>query len=659
MNNNNYFTYDIECFPNFFSIVVKHEPSNTRWEFEISEWHNQGVLIMQLLAHIYHSQGRMVGYSNMGYDWPMLDLIWQAEGHVTNQQLYNKSQEIVNSFGQGFGHTIWQPAIPQIDLFKIHHFDNKAKMTSLKLLEFNMRMDDIQELPYDPRYPVTYEESRHLLRYNHHDVNATGDFLQHSMSMIEFRDELTERYGKDFTNANDTKIGADFFVMELKKAGIDANKNNQTHRYQIKGSDIIFPYIQFQRPEFNVILDFFRNAVIDPNQLKGFFTGVSATVNGFRFDFGAGGIHGSMTKTVVESSDTHSLIDSDVASYYPNLAIANSLYPEHLSSKFCDIYLDVYNQRKSYAKGSPENAMLKLALNGVYGKSNDIYSEFYDPQYTVSITINGQLLLCMLAEWLMTIEGLTLVQINTDGLTYLCPKGSEHIVTHYCNEWEKLTKLELEHADYDKMCIRDVNSYLAVVSGSGKVKRIGAYAYELALNNPATREMAWHKNQSAMVIPKAAEAFLVYGIPVSEFIHNHSDIMDFMLRTKVPKSASLVGRTDTGDIPLQNITRYYVSNSGVKLIKLMEPTDTQVKSWKTLPHWYHEDSGLHKCAAKAPSGKYRIGHPPSPVPPTREIGIESAYVVTPCNNMKEHTVSDINYDYYINETKKLCLGLEC
>ena len=65
--------------------------------------------------------------------------------------------------------------------------------------------------------------------------------------------------------------------------------------------------------------------------------------------------------------------------------------------------------------------MYKLALNGVYGKSGDKHSPFFDLQFMMQITINGQLLLCMLAEQLMKIPGLRMVQINTDGLTYVCP----------------------------------------------------------------------------------------------------------------------------------------------------------------------------------------------------------------------------------------------
>ena len=99
-------------------------------------------------------------------------------------------------------------------------------------------------------------------------------------------------------------------------------------------------------------------------------------VDGFRFDFGTGGIHGSLENKIARSTKKYKLIDADVSSMYPNIAISNRVYPEHLTEKFCDIYEDVYNQRKSFAKGTAENAMLKLALNSVYGDSNNKYSVF-------------------------------------------------------------------------------------------------------------------------------------------------------------------------------------------------------------------------------------------------------------------------------------------
>ena len=50
---------------------------------------------------------------------------------------------------------------------------------------------------------------------------------------------------------------------------------------------------------------------------------LNVLIGGFKFDFGTGGLHGSLSNAIVKSDDDYIIIDYDVASYYPNLAIAN------------------------------------------------------------------------------------------------------------------------------------------------------------------------------------------------------------------------------------------------------------------------------------------------------------------------------------------------
>lgn len=668
------YVYDLECYPNFFSCSIIHAYTFRRWRFEISEFVNQGREFYQLLVALMQRKARMVGFNNLHYDYVLIHHFMQAQGFMNYQQLYAVSQGIfADKTGREFH--IWENDhfIKQVDLLKIHHFDNNAKRTSLKMLEFNMRSENIKDLPYAPETSLTREQADNVLVYNDHDTDETLKFYIHSLPMIEFREKLSKKYNKNFTNFNDTKIGKEYFLMELHKNGIKTKNGRdliQSRRISVALADVLLPYLHFERPEFNEVLNFFRGSVIDKLdkngmlELKGFFKNVSATLDGFQFDFGAGGIHGSLHKTIVRESDTHLLIDIDVASYYPNLAIANKFFIEHLTELFCKIYLDVYDMRKMYDKGTPENAMLKLALNGVYGSSNDQFSPFLDPKYTLSITVNGQLLLCMLAEQLMKVPNLKMVQINTDGLTFLCPREYEQHAMNLKSWWEQLTKLELERADYTMMAIRDVNSYLAVTT-EGKVKRIGAYAYELALDNPSTRELAWHKNQGAVVVAKAAEAALVRGTPIPEFIHNHDDEFDFMLRTKVPRESKLVMREDVTwcgqkvmhrDTQLQNISRYYVSTEGGRLIKVMPPTPAQIRDWKIGDHYQHETTGDYKVVKKGkkpPSGKYKLVADPRPEPHDRNIGIEAGWLVTDCSNMDDYNPQTLNYDYYIQEARKL------
>lgn len=75
----------------------------------------------------------------------------------------------------------------------------------------------------------------------------------------------------------------------------------------------------------------------------------------------------------------------------------------------------------------------------------------------MSITLNGQLLLSLLAETLVdTISNLTVLQVNTDGITVKLKKSDEALYYQLCKDWEVKTKLNLEYVNYSKMIIADV-----------------------------------------------------------------------------------------------------------------------------------------------------------------------------------------------------------
>lgn len=668
----NMYGYDIESYPNYFSVTFTRITDDATWKFEICAENDMSRELFMFLQQLIYSGGIGVGFNNQNYDYPMLHYLINMGGAVNAPMMWAKTKEFIPEGGymNAYSNVIWddQCYFPQIDLFKIHHFDNKAKMTSLKLLEFNMRLTEIQELPYPVGSVLTREQQLKVLEYNERDVHATVEFAKYSDEAITLRLELSG-CDKWYLNHNDTRLGSDFFISKLRDNNVYVNKSHQTMRPVIHVRDVILPYIQFQRPEFQQILERFRGARIYEGDLRNIdLTGeseedddtteikMSTVIDGLSYDYGAGGVHASRRKTIVRSNSTHVLIDSDVASYYPNLAISNNFYPEHLTEVFCAVYLSLYDTRKTFEKGTSYNNMYKLALNGTYGKSNDVHSPFYDPLYTIQITVNGQLLLTMLAEWLLNIPGLRMIQLNTDGLTYLCPREYEGYAMSLSKQWEQLTRLELEHAHYEVMAIRDVNNYMAKTT-SGKVKRIGTYGSVTARENPATRELTWNKNHSAVVINKAAQAAILDNKNIRQFITEHLtvDPMDFMLRTKVPRSSRLVARYNGNEYPVQNITRYYASNCGLSLVKVMPYTEKQLDKWLTEVHWKHETTGKVKVGGKRPSGKYHPSQPESMYPPDREIGISKETKVTVCNRITDPAtiLRDVNIDWYVAETEKI------
>ena len=48
----------------------------------------------------------------------------------------------------------------------------------------------------------------------------TLEFYKKTVPMIEFREQLTNKYNRNFMNHNDTKIGKDYFIMRLEEEGI-------------------------------------------------------------------------------------------------------------------------------------------------------------------------------------------------------------------------------------------------------------------------------------------------------------------------------------------------------------------------------------------------------------------------------------------------------
>lgn len=726
--------YDLETYPNVITSSFKHPATATRQRFEISNRVNQLEELVKFLQLLANAQCRMVGFNNIGFDYPIIHYI--LDNHcfnLTKEDIYNKAQSIIDTpWNDRWSNVIWDSDtyIQQIDLYKIHHFDNQARTTSLKMLEFNMRSHNIEDLPFEAGKPLETHEIPILLEYNDHDVDETCKFYLKSLEMIEFREYLGKTHDKNFLNHSDKKIGTDLFIQELEKdcpgscyTYVNGRKQKrQTVRASIPLNDVIFPYITFDHLPFNQVSDWLKSQCItqtkgvfeflemqpemvvnmDPNlvkvhglvpqdvphikhtktldnQLKNGLllskcqkvltdhpdlsklrfvsgwknqSGLNCVVNGFEYDFGTGGIHGSLKSKIIETDDHGVIFDWDVEGYYPSLGAANKLFPEHLSEQFCITDAMLKQERRKYEKGTPLNNAIKLARNGAYGDSNNKYSVFYDPQYTMSITINGQLLLCMLADKLIKIPGLKMIQINTDGMTVKCPRDYIDYMESICKWWENFTCLTLEHVIYSRMFIRDVNNYIAEYD-DGELKRKGAYEHDPKI-------LDWHQNHSELIIPKAAEAFLIRGENIENFIRNHQDIYDFMLRTKVGRSEKLIIKDTKGnERQLQNITRYYASLEGGYMTQISPPPKKyKVGQWKRKPgvsdSYYKEvldelkstsgdiDTTNHPWDARINTAKkttYQMTH----------RSIVEGQLLSPCNNIDNADFDNIDYDYYIKK----------
>lgn len=671
----NAIVYDIETFPNCFTFSMEMLNQPVRAVWEISEFRDDRAQLLQFFNDLARTQTPMIGYNNINFDYPVIHLLW-THPDATYQQLYAKASEIING-GDRFGHIIWASDrfAPQIDLYKMHHFDNKAKATSLKTLQINMRSPFVQDMPIKDGITLTQEQVNNvLIPYNKHDVDETKRFALYAHHAIEFRQGLEEQFGVEVYNWNDTKIGEETIT---KRLGPDVcyfqdpitgkRKMRQTPRDSIALKDVVFPYVRLENPSFKRIYDYLTSQTLTSDDLgdveqssmiktKGVFTDLTTTVGGVEYHYGVGGIHGSIEKKRVQATDNWWIVDVDVSSLYPSIAIVNGLHPEHLGERFATIYGDLKKERKKWQKEKgkkcTEANAIKLALNGAYGKSNSIFSVMYDPKFTMSITINGQLMLSMLLERLLTVPTLQVIQANTDGITYYIHKDNEPQALAICQEWERLTRLDLEHARYSKMYIRDVNNYIAI-GLDGKAKLKGAYwtpdpnRYHESIAE--AQPPAWHKNFSNVVSVRAAVENMLYGTDVETYIRSCVNPFDFCCAVKVKRTDKLLW----GSQPVQRNTRFYISLDGQYLTKIMPPagpvgrykrkvgvTDAEYNRVMTETNWEWDE---RVCSGN--KSKYE----------ERTTSLAAGYLVTVVNDIKDFRWDNINYDWYVQEALKLII----
>jgi hypothetical protein len=557
----NVYIYDYETFPNFFSAVFRNVASGEDQIFIIYNGQND----LDKLLDLLNTKGAVfIGFNNLDFDYQISHLLLSLKETLSTKELtkriYNRAQEIINNEDKRkVLIPKWNHKLTELDEYKIMHYNNKARRTSLKWISFSMRQKNIADLPFPHNTIIEDDMVDEIITYNINDVETTYlFFLVEIKNRLKLRSVISKKYGFNAMNSNDVDMGVQIFKKKIAKA-LELEERElsklRTHREYVDVKECILPYISFTSKEFNGILEIFKNKRI--KHTKGAFNntpltdllpinsmfasheykfqqGVRKTVKlvkydkeqnckvleklnvirkGFQYDFGAGGIHGCIEPGVYNSDNEYIIKDVDVTSFYPFLSIQNNIYPEHLGPAFCKVYKEIYAERASYPKSThfSENYALKFALNGPFGKSNSEFSFLFDPKFTMSITINGQLSICMLAESLTDhLEDSTLLQVNTDGLTIKIKRKDEEKLTQLCKEWEEKTKLTLEYADYQTMVIRDVNNYIAQYT-NGKFKHKGVFEI-----NPE-----WHKNSSMRVVPIAIHNYYFNNVPVEETIRNH------------------------------------------------------------------------------------------------------------------------------------------
>lgn len=596
---------DYETIVNCFVGVFIDVQSNETKVFVISEFKDDRKEFFEFLKRNIDQKEYHISFNGLAFDSQITELILRNNDFLSCSLeeavsfIYDSAQRVINNQDAGNFPLFWEGSlsIKQVDVYKLNHWDNPQKRSSLKWIQYSMDWYNIQDMPHHHADPIkTREELEEIIKYCINDVRSTKKIMELSSQQINLRADLTKEYGINLYSASEPRISKELFLLFLsKKLGIDKSylKKLRTERNVINVSEILLPFIHFETPEFKGLYEAYKKLVINPKKIKGSFKYILKHKDVIT-EYGLGGIHGANKSGIYSSSDDMIIMTSDVTSFYPNLAIRNKWAPEHIDKKaFCDQYEWFFDERVKIPKENPKNYVYKIILNATYGLSLEENSFLYDPQLGMQITINGQLLLSMLYEKLsLGIPGCVPIMQNTDGLEMLIPKEHKETYLKICKEWEELTSLFLEHDEYQKIILPDVNNYLAVYKEKKakdekdleKIKKSYPH-YPIRSDESGNYytpvkckgrfefdKLALHKNKSMLVIRKAVYNYFVNGIMPEEYLRSNTNIFDYCAGVKIKGNWKFIEyKVEKGNLvvrELQKTLRYYISNSGSKIVKV-------------------------------------------------------------------------------------------
>jgi len=622
--------YDIETMQELFLVCVYNPETGVMHDFQVSRDINQLDGFIRFTEQ--HNAYYWVGYNNLRFDSQVIE--WIIRNHDNWHEL--TALEVAAKIAQKAADVIHDAdydvfpeyreewlTLKQIDLFKVNHYDNKNRRVSLKRLEFEMDLENIEEMPiHHKKIDMTKDDIDVTINYCHNDVMATYQFykvttgdtdhpLYKGNNQIELRQDIEEEFGIPCLNYSDSKIGDEmikkFYCQEKGIQYSDLPKKG-FFRKEVKVRHCIADYIKFQTPELQEFLNRISKERLtmkdDFKESLEFFDNI--------YTFAKGGLHTeNKPKTFIASDDTI-IVDWDVSSYYPAIIINNGKYPAHLGKEFLLGYKAMFEKRlelKPLAKKDKKIkgivGALKLAVNSVYGKSSDMQNWIYDRQLTMFTTITGELSLLMLIE-AYELAGIHVISANTDGVTIMVNKSYIDKMHEINKWWMEITKYELERTDYQKIIFSTVNDYLAIKT-DGEIKKKGDFLTDFEL----------HKNKSARIVPIALEQYFVSDIPISDTITNHTNIFDFCLRQKASKDFHYEGIANGNKTIYNKLIRYYVSNTGEKLLKVKNENS--------------DSTAVDTSQVEA-----------------------GEWVCTVCNHLtSNHPLDNINYAYYIERAEKI------
>ena len=505
--------FDVECYSNYFLVAFKSLSNGKTVYFELSDYCE---LDIQKLTWVFE-KFCVVGFNSKNYDLTICALALKGlQTHI----LKSASDAIIVDDIQPY-RLLKQYNTKTVKCNHVDLMNVAPLMASLKIYAGRLHCPKMQDLPFPHDAILSHEQIDIIRFYCINDLDNTILLCNNLKSELSLRATLSNDYSIDLRSKSDAQIAESVLGKSIEK--LNGFRSYPPKVIANQSFDYTVPdFISFQTPLLNNVLTTIRNCrfrlnsnaqLVIPPEVKQLDINIGAA----KYTIGIGGLHSTEKSAAYIANDDYAITENDVTSFYPAIILNLGLFPEQLTNNFLIAYRDIV-ERRIVAKKSgnkKEADLLKITVNGAFGKLGNAYSILNSPDLLIRVTLTGQLSLLMLIEQL-ELANITVISSNTDAVVSRCHKTRLEIMDNIIQHWQKITGYNLESTSYIGLYSRDVNNYLALKNDK-KFKLKGVFL------KPGLR-----KNPQNLICVEAIKNHLTKTETIENTILNCKDITKFL-----------------------------------------------------------------------------------------------------------------------------------
>lgn len=326
-----------------------------------------------------------------------------------------------------------------------------------------------------------------VMHYNENDVFIVCEMIRLYIDEIKLRYSISNAYAVDVLSSSRSNIADKMFVKfysEFSGLAPQQWRGKKTERTALSFKRVILPFIKFQTPELQHMLEDMKKVIIYSTGKDSFMREIK--LGNLVYTIATGGLHSQdiprelKSKIIYTSSpstggeiwdnitdNSYIYVHYDIASFYPSIMSVYKVAPEHLNEGVFvklitwlkDTRVQAKHSKEELIDGIPKDVLaqvLKIVINSIYGKLGFEKGDLCDRLAVLKVTINGQLMIMMLCETL-EINGIEVVSANTDGIVVKLYKRDKIKFDNIVKEWQDLTKLGADSEEYKCYINRDID----------------------------------------------------------------------------------------------------------------------------------------------------------------------------------------------------------